>query len=123
MERNKYLRESRTERLRIHILDLLQEKTKLEEKKHRATKLIAELKKENQELKDTILLMDENAKSRNNYFNTTLVYCKEHMGDDMMSTVLENKRLEVALIRLREEHKGLQQKYDALLDDYTRGDW
>lgn len=110
-------------RQRERIVELTQENVKLIDKKQRATKLIGELKKENQQLESTILLMDENAKSRNNHFNRRLAYYKEHMGDDMMSTILENKRLEVALIKLRKEHKELQQKYDSLLDDYTRGDW
>lgn len=109
--------------MNIYLSDLIVQNFKLKEKKHRATKLIAELKKENKQLESTILLMEENAKSRNNHFNKRLAYYKEHMGDDMMSTVIENKRLEIALMKLREEHKELKQKYDSLLDDYTRGDW
>lgn len=47
---------------------LIKENQSLTKKKERASKLIAELKKENQQLKDTILLMDENAKSRNEFW-------------------------------------------------------
>lgn len=55
-------------RQRERIVELTKENVKLIEKKQRATELIAELKKENQQLKDTILLMDENAKSRNEFW-------------------------------------------------------
>lgn len=55
-------------RQRERIIELTKENVKLIEKKQRATELIAELKKENQQLKDTILLMDENAKSRNEFW-------------------------------------------------------
>lgn len=54
--------------MNIYLSDLIVQNFKLKEKKQRATKLIAELKKENQQLKDTILLMDENAKSRNEFW-------------------------------------------------------
>lgn len=54
--------------MNIYLSDLIVQNFKLKEKKQRATKLIAQLKKENQQLKDTILLMDENAKSRNEFW-------------------------------------------------------
>lgn len=54
--------------MNIYLSDLIVQNFKLKEKKQRATKLIADLKKENQQLKDTILLMDENAKSRNEFW-------------------------------------------------------
>ncbi len=129
MERNKYLRETRTERLRVHIMELLQEKIKLEEKKQRATKLIAELKKENQELQQTIYLMMENDAYRNRYFKQRIAYYKEHIDVDIFDVLNKNKTLETDFARLRhdydllnESHKKLVSCCDHLILSYSRGE-
>lgn len=126
MERNKYLRESRTERLRIHGLDLLQEKTKLEEKKQRATKLIAELKKENQELESTILLMDENAKSTKKYFTDKHNHYKKMFGLTEIGVLNRNQELEKMLKETTQENRLLNsqlrdnEKEGFLLNEFLR---
>lgn len=126
MERNKYLRETRTERLRIHILDLLQEKTKLEEKKKRATKLIAELKKENQQLESTILLMDENVKSTNKYFTDKHNHYKKMFGFTEIGVLNRNQDLEKMLKETKQENRFLKsqlrdkEKEDFLLSEFLR---
>lgn len=107
MERNKYLRETRTERLRIHILELLQEKTKLEEKKQRATKLIAELKKENKQLESTIRLMDENEKSTKKYFTEKHNHYKKMFGFTEIGVLNRNQELEKMLKETTQENRFL----------------
>lgn len=108
MGRNKYVRETRTERLRIHILKLLQEKTKLEEKKQRATELIAELKKENQQLESTILLMEENAKSTNKYFTDKHNHYKKMFGFTEIGVLNRNQDLEKMLKETTQENRFLK---------------
>lgn len=116
-------------RQRERIVELTKENVKLIEKKQRATELIAELKKENQELQQTIYLMMENDVSRNRYFKQRIAYYKEHFDADIFDVLNKNKTLETDFARLRhsydllnESHKKLVSEFDHLILLNSRGE-
>lgn len=113
-------------RQRERIVELTKENVKLIEKKQRATELIAELKKENQQLESTIRLMDENAKSTKNYFTEKHNHYKKMFGFTEIGVLNRNQELEK---RLKETTQGKlilqetikrQAKEEILLREFLR---
>lgn len=112
--------------MNIYLSDLIVQNFKLKEKKHRATKLIAELKKENQQLESTILLMEENAKSTNKYFTDKHNHYKKIFGFTEVGILDRNQELEKTIKETTQENRFLKsqlrdkEKEDFLLNEFLR---
>lgn len=113
--------------MNIYLSDLIVQNFKLKEKKQRATKWIAELKKENQQLESTILLMEENAKSTNKYFTDKHNHYKKMFGFTEIGLLNRNQELEKMLKETTQENRFLnsqlrdKEKEDFLISEFLRG--
>lgn len=124
--RHNYYFEKVTDSMNNTIISLSNKLEKQTSKKNRATLMIAELKKENQQLESTILLMEENAKSTNKYFTDKHNHYKKMFGFTEIGVLNRNQDLEKMLKETTQENRFLKsqlrdkEKEDFLLSEFLR---